>query len=638
MTVKELIQNVEDLKVHLNEVSVYDLDVHTSLDLYYTIAKKFNVVIKELSRFEGVISDEIIKQNEKLIYLLGEGLNTEVVNKINSMVDDGTMDSIINHKLFTDLNSQIKEKANERDLDVERKRIDSFTRLNSGSTTGDAELIDGRIGANGYTYSNIGEAIRNQYKILNEDINNINNGKDTIRFTENDLETGTINYSTGVLENHGTIKRTKNYINLEVGEEITVNVKNGNGVNLIFYDEKDNWKESKSVSATTTTNSRTITVNYPKVKIVFLYYSSSYPLSATNCSIIRELNFKKDIEVDINNIWNFIDGIKVAESTNFNDLVDGAYWLNVKKDTNSLVNAPNNYTYGDFFIISKRTGNCYTQFVFTTINDKNQKRGYFRVFNDTTNIIKWSDLNVMFHKSQDNYVAFGDSITHGYQKTVNGVDTISNYQYWKTVGNVLKLNAVEGANTGSGFVKVQGNKNALRIIEDYDFTDVNLVTLAFGTNDWNGNIPLGTIDDPAINGNVNTNGTYTNDTNTIYSAIKYCVEKILSVDPKITIILITPINRSQVGSSGATLTKEGNWGYGAINTAGYTLGDVCQAIVDVAKYYGLPYIDNREGNPINRLTVKSLTVDGLHPSDWGYMKLGQYYAGKIGSIYRPYEI
>lgn len=41
-------------------------------------------------------------------------------------------------------------------------RMDSFTRLAEGSTTGDAELIDGRTGANGTTYSDIGTAIRTQ--------------------------------------------------------------------------------------------------------------------------------------------------------------------------------------------------------------------------------------------------------------------------------------------------------------------------------------------------------------------------------------------------------------------------------------------------------------------------------------------
>lgn len=110
MTVsKELIQNVKDLKAVLNEISVYDLDVYTSMELYYNIANKLNEVIKELSRFEGIVSDEVIEQNKKLLYLLGEGLTTEVIKKIDQMVTDGTMDSIINHSVFNSLNSKINE-------------------------------------------------------------------------------------------------------------------------------------------------------------------------------------------------------------------------------------------------------------------------------------------------------------------------------------------------------------------------------------------------------------------------------------------------------------------------------------------------------------------------------------------------
>lgn len=54
------------------------------------------------------------------------------------------------------------QKATKQEVEVERKRIDSFTSLPSGSTTGDAELMDGRVGADGVTYSNIGNAIRRQ--------------------------------------------------------------------------------------------------------------------------------------------------------------------------------------------------------------------------------------------------------------------------------------------------------------------------------------------------------------------------------------------------------------------------------------------------------------------------------------------
>lgn len=66
------------------------------------------------------------------------------------------------------LGSQLDNKASKDEVDVERKRIDSFTSLSQGSTTGDAELIDGRIGADGIEYENIGGSIRGQFGKINE--------------------------------------------------------------------------------------------------------------------------------------------------------------------------------------------------------------------------------------------------------------------------------------------------------------------------------------------------------------------------------------------------------------------------------------------------------------------------------------
>lgn len=59
-------------------------------------------------------------------------------------------------------NAQLSEKASEQDLAIERARIDSFTKLGEGSTTGDAELIDARIDIYGNTHINAGNSIRSQ--------------------------------------------------------------------------------------------------------------------------------------------------------------------------------------------------------------------------------------------------------------------------------------------------------------------------------------------------------------------------------------------------------------------------------------------------------------------------------------------
>jgi hypothetical protein len=56
----------------------------------------------------------------------------------------------------------------ESEIAAERARIDTFTSLPNGSTTGDAELQDIRVGHDGTVYNNAGEAVRGQISDLHE--------------------------------------------------------------------------------------------------------------------------------------------------------------------------------------------------------------------------------------------------------------------------------------------------------------------------------------------------------------------------------------------------------------------------------------------------------------------------------------
>lgn len=102
----------------------------------------------------------------------------EINNKLDVMAKDGTLSALI-QPLFDTYKTQIDGEVNKQNnkIVVLENRMNTFTSLPSGSTSGDAELIDIRVPYNGFNnnqpYANAGDAVRGQVGALKTDLDNI---------------------------------------------------------------------------------------------------------------------------------------------------------------------------------------------------------------------------------------------------------------------------------------------------------------------------------------------------------------------------------------------------------------------------------------------------------------------------------
>ena len=189
------------------------------------VVKSWNVQVSEsIDQSKAIVRETTTEQfntewTNKQPELI-EQVNTLTTNQFNE--DWGVLENRINTTLETqNTNIQnIQNEQNELETNTNNNinaqntkinsiqtqqttlsnRMDTFTRLSEGSTTGDAELQDIRVGANGVTYNNAGDAVRGQYSQLKEDLDDLDNNNRGVNILNNCTWTdGYYMYITGIV-------------------------------------------------------------------------------------------------------------------------------------------------------------------------------------------------------------------------------------------------------------------------------------------------------------------------------------------------------------------------------------------------------------------------------------------------------
>ncbi len=143
-------------------------------------------------------------------------------------------------------------------------------------------------------------------------------------------------------------------------------------------------------------------------------------------------------------------------------------------------------------------------------------------------------------------------------------------------------------------------KGSLELLKSIDFSKVDIITIAYGTNDFTGEVPLV--------------GKDKYDTKSFDGAMRYSLEKLMSAFPHIKIAVCSQLYRFWWNEDG-TIKGDSD----TIDSDGRFLKIFLEKTKEIADEYNLPYIDNYNNCGINAATRPYCFGgrDGSHPVEYG---------------------
>lgn len=628
--------NQEKKNIYNAIQSLYNMDFKTwqeVLSMLYNLVADVNQKFDTFeSKFESSLGSEVTYGIKKLHDdgELNEIINNELLNEINDTVS-GINDNVIGfkadiHNSFREFKDNIYEQLDIKTSEL-CSRIDNIIALPEGSTTGDAELADLRIGTDGKKYKSAGESVRIQISNVKTDINKLSSQK-----------SGYFNTSDEFIE-FSAWTANFDYIPIQSIKNMEVYLWWSQG-GICCYDKSLNYIGFMQSSSTSTAGNEKITsvsqllkgtayirYCYSNAKPSVVEYDNLIPQYLLNETFLYRTIFG---ELNRNHYYNLkgeqvsLSNWSVCENKILVKSIKSIYiplWRNVgciccydKKGTfiSAIQSIVSTSTPTEFFTdIAKLPRDtvyityCFNRNFPAVIELKNLFNANIdnlmnlineKIENNNSNNTTSRELPLAGKK----ILSIGDSYTFmntygaaleevtGAKQTTRG---------WNGAG-IYVFVADQYTPTGSGGAIVD-QAFTKELLEPYD-----IITIMGGTNDYGrARKPLGDMNSPM------------GDTS-LYGAMKYVIDKILTLKPTIKIVICTQPYRLDFNGH----TAQG--GYEA-NSQGFTMEDVANAWIEVGGHYSIPVFDFYRKSGWNSYTVKKVdgvlvenpyTYDGLHPT------------------------
>lgn len=633
-----------------------DLESGTSIEMVAKVYGAMNELIDEYNKFVENTNkeiDEFETSSEKNYEEFAVGLRQEfqdfidIINlkcmELENYVKDNLKETIYDLEGTGFITDELKKLYSEilNSLSVLNSRMNAFTTLAEGSTTGDAELTDARTDYKGVTHENVGTHIREVSSELSSEIVEAEEiiGTPFVLWEQGGIDTTTGTNTGPDYENRDVFVRTSNYIKVGKGVKIEFPATDS----LIFYNYDINY------NLIGTGNSPTDNTFYIRFR---MFHKNSTEITPEYASENVKVVYKDETSINnrINNIFEML--------TEINGIIP-LQWE--QGSISSGFDTPPDYEKHNLFV---RTSNYIKVGKGIIINFPTTDTMYIVKYDANKNFIENStDPNViptdnvfyirlrMFHKNSaeitpdyasENVVAVyeGSSPLAGSKVCTYG-DSITKTGTWQNIvkeklhiGKIYNLGWSDSAVTMENktlFINADGTYNSNPIggtvkpegttevqcsfcHDDrisYIPTDSEVVLVMGGTNDLYRNKPIGTI---------TNDGNY--DENTFIGALISTVQKIQTRVPNSTIVLMTPITKPSEQGSITTF----------VNNNGNTIVDFVNAVRNAADYIGCGLIDVHTCG-ITLFNSASKLSDGTHPNTAGHELIAKTVIGGLKNIF-----